>query len=263
MIIEGIDAAERICKFALHFDRHDPLVSATELHAHYHWQFGGNRLDGQDCGTLLQLQGPRFPWHPLDPVLLVDFVLGHFNGPKRTELMESEGLTRYPRILYNSQTRLVAPFFAELHQALSAAAFCPDALLAVSLRFAGLIRFRVLSPLRVETVPRGKACLLAHLADIRGLDLQRQQYVECGRRARPLSGPVPPAHGDRRVTCAVSRAKVRAPLASKGGIAPVRAERSRRRFRRRDDGAPTGHPRPQPRAPVPVRRSRCNRSGSA
>ena len=43
VVIEGIDAAERICKFALHFDRHDPLVSATELHAHYHWQFGGDR----------------------------------------------------------------------------------------------------------------------------------------------------------------------------------------------------------------------------
>ena len=107
VVIEGIDAAERICKFALHFDRHDPSVSATELHAHYHWQFGGNRLDGLDCGTLLQLQGPRFPWHPLDPVLLVDFVLGHFNGAKRTELMESGGLTRYPRILHSSQTRLV------------------------------------------------------------------------------------------------------------------------------------------------------------
>ena len=123
VVIEGKNAASEEFKFALHFDRHDPSIAAADLHAHYHWQIGGDRLDSQQFGTVLYLQGPRFPWHPLDPVLLVDFVLGHFHGAKRTDLMESVSSRRYPRILHASQTSFVAPFFAALHQALSADPF--------------------------------------------------------------------------------------------------------------------------------------------
>ena len=119
VVIDGINAKGDIHRYALHFDRHDPSVAATDLHAHYHWQVGGDLLDAQAFGTVLHLEGPRFPWHPLDPVLLVDFVLGHFHGAKRTELMEAAILTRYPRILYASQTLLVVPFFTALYQALT------------------------------------------------------------------------------------------------------------------------------------------------
>jgi hypothetical protein len=119
VVIDGINTKGDICRFALHFDRHDPSVTATDLHAHYHWQMGGYRMAAQDFGTILHLEGPRFPWHPLDPVLLVDFVLGHFHGAKRAELMEAAILTRYPRILYASQTVFVVPFFTALYQALN------------------------------------------------------------------------------------------------------------------------------------------------
>lgn len=119
VVIDGINARGDILRFALHFDRHEPSLTATDLHAHYHWQVGGDLLDAQEFGTVLHLEGPRFPWHPLDPVLLVDFVLGHFHGAKRTELMEAAVLTRYPRILYASQTSFVVPFFTALHQALT------------------------------------------------------------------------------------------------------------------------------------------------
>ena len=123
VVIDGINANGDVCRFALHFDRHDPSLTATDLHAHYHWQVGGDRLDTQELGTVLHLEGPRFPWHPLDPVLLIDFVLGHFHGAKRAELMEEAILTRYPRILYASQTSLVLPFFTSLHEALTTEPF--------------------------------------------------------------------------------------------------------------------------------------------
>lgn len=124
VVIEGLDEAAEVCRFALHFDRHDPTQISNELHAHYHWQVGGSRLDDRQFGTVMQLGGPRFPWHPIDPVLLVDFVLGHFYGTKRAELMQQGSLVRYPRILFSSQSLFVAPFFAALNAALSANPFC-------------------------------------------------------------------------------------------------------------------------------------------
>ena len=125
VVIDGINSEGNMFRFALHFDRHDPSLSSTDLHAHYHWQVGGDFLEDQQFGTVLHLEGPRFPWHPLDPVLLIDFVLGHFHGEKRAELMEAAVLTRYPRIFYASQQSLVAPFFAELHKTLVTDPFVP------------------------------------------------------------------------------------------------------------------------------------------
>lgn len=120
VIIEGMNDDAEIFKYALHFDRHDGTQESIELHSQYHWQVGGERLETQNFGTILQLQGPRFPYHPLDPALLIDFVLGHFNGRKRTELMSEADFIRYPRILYNSQSNFVVPFFTALHAAFTA-----------------------------------------------------------------------------------------------------------------------------------------------
>ncbi|CDX41187.1 hypothetical protein MPLDJ20_320052 [Mesorhizobium plurifarium] len=127
VLIEGLNNAGEICRFALHFDRHEPSQVANELHAHYHWQVGGKQLENQEFGTVFQMAGPRFPWHPIDPVLLVDFVLGHFYGTKRADLMQLSSLIRYPRILYDSQTSFVTPFFADLHQSLSTDPFVATA----------------------------------------------------------------------------------------------------------------------------------------
>lgn len=119
VIIEGVDAACDIFMYALHFDRHEAAEESIELHSRYHWQVGGDRVDAQNPGTLLQLQGPRFPYHPIDPALLIDFVLGHFNGNKRTELMSDANFVRYPRILYKSQSDFVVPFFNAVNSALN------------------------------------------------------------------------------------------------------------------------------------------------
>lgn len=119
VIIEGMNADCDEYLYALHFDRHDVSQDSIELHSEYHWQVGGERLETQDFGTLLQLQGPRFPYHPIDPALLIDFVLGHFNGHKRTELMSDVSFVRYPRILYRSQMNFVLPFFNAVHAAIN------------------------------------------------------------------------------------------------------------------------------------------------
>ena len=134
VVIDGMNKNGEICRFALHFDRHDPLVATTDLHALYHWQIGGDRLEAQEFGTVLHLEGPRFPWHPLDPVLLVDFILGHFHGAKRAELMELPSTTRYPRILHESTDFARRAVFRGATSSSDRGAFCRDAVLAVSLR---------------------------------------------------------------------------------------------------------------------------------
>jgi hypothetical protein len=127
VIIEGMNDASEVFMYALHFDRHDATQDSIELHSQYHWQVGGDRLEAQNFGTLLQLQGPRFPYHPIDPALLVDFVLGHFNGHKRSELMSEANFIRYPRILYKSQSNFVVPFFKAVYAAFNSnpIAHCP------------------------------------------------------------------------------------------------------------------------------------------
>lgn len=120
VVVDGINDDGEIVRFALHFDRHDPAHTSIDLHSRFHWQVGGDRLEGQTFGTVLHLQGPRFPSHPIDPVLLVDFVLGHFHGAERAKLLASPNLVRYRRILHAAQVSFVAPFFAAVNDALLA-----------------------------------------------------------------------------------------------------------------------------------------------
>lgn len=123
VVIDGLSQNGDDLRFALHFDRHDPAQASTELHAQYHWQVGGQRLDGMSITGLLVPEGPRFPSHPLDPVLLVDFVLSHFYGSKRTTLLTNPEYIRYRRLLVASQSRYVTPFFAQILAALAANPF--------------------------------------------------------------------------------------------------------------------------------------------
>jgi hypothetical protein len=123
VVIDGIATDDKPLRFALHFDRHDPSEASTDLHAHYHWQVGGKRMAGLETTGVLHLEGPRFPSHPLDPVLLVDFVLSHFHGGKRADLLTRPEFTRYRNLVYGSQTRYVTPFFKEIGEVLAAEIF--------------------------------------------------------------------------------------------------------------------------------------------
>lgn len=119
IVIDGLAAdGSAVRRFALHFDRHPEDQESTELHATYHWQVGGSRLDDWELGNAMFLEGPRFPSHPIDPILLVDFVLSHFNGAKRAELMTAKFI-RYRRVLHSVQGRYVAPFFAAISASLA------------------------------------------------------------------------------------------------------------------------------------------------
>lgn len=119
IVIDALDVDAQLLRFALHFDKHDVSQVSTDLHSHYHWQLGGNRLDECEIKGLLVLEGPRFPSHPLDPILLLDFVLGHFHGEVRSRLLNDPTLIAYSRLLHSSQRRYVAPFFEEIVQAMS------------------------------------------------------------------------------------------------------------------------------------------------
>ncbi|MFO1150986.1 MAG: hypothetical protein U1E62_21635 [Alsobacter sp.] len=128
VVIDGLASdGGAVRRFALHFDRHPDGQASTELHATYHWQVGGSQLDDMELGNALFLEGPRFPSHPIDPVLLVDFVLGHFNGAKRSELL-TQHYVRYRRLLHGVQSCFVAPFFAAISAALAAENFEPTGL---------------------------------------------------------------------------------------------------------------------------------------
>lgn len=123
VVVDGVAAdGSTVRRFAMHFDRHPSDQPGTDLHAAYHWQVGGSRFDGWHLGDVLMLQGPRFPSHPLDPILLVDFVLGHFHGAKRAELLTAK-FVRYRRLLHRSQQRLIRPFFSSISRALEADKF--------------------------------------------------------------------------------------------------------------------------------------------
>lgn len=123
IVVDGLTQDSQDLRFALHFDRHDPVQTSIELHAHYHWQVGGHRLDGINIAGFLALEAPRFPSHPLDPVLFVDFLLSHFNGRKRTELLNQPEFIRYRRLLFASQETYVLPFFDEISRALATRPF--------------------------------------------------------------------------------------------------------------------------------------------
>ncbi len=130
VVIRGLDRQANVLTFAMHLDRHDPKQSSNELHSTYHWQVGGDKIASCTFGSVVHLQGPRFPSPPLDPMLFIDFVLGHFNGTKRASLMSEAAFVRYRRLLHQSQTLFVMPFFQSILATLQADPLEPNALWA-------------------------------------------------------------------------------------------------------------------------------------
>lgn len=105
---------------AWHFDRHaHPPASNSPSHPTYHFQFGGwglkeiaNKIDG-----VIVLDTPRYFAPPMDPIIAVDVLLSHFNGPKWHTIRNSE--TRYIDIVRRAQARLWKPYFDKISNDLS------------------------------------------------------------------------------------------------------------------------------------------------
>lgn len=100
---------------AWHFDRHAYAPAASgACHPTYHWQFGGWGLkDVSDAiQGVLVTDAPRLFAPPMDPVLAVDFLLSHFNGPEWNDVRNND--PRYNSIVRNSQARLWKPYFGAI-----------------------------------------------------------------------------------------------------------------------------------------------------
>lgn len=104
---------------AWHFDRHPhPPVDDSPCHPAYHFQFGGRALKEvtDKIDGVLILDTPRYFAPPMDPILAVDVLLSHFNGPKWHTVRNDD---RYVGIVRRAQGRLWKPYFGEISNDLS------------------------------------------------------------------------------------------------------------------------------------------------
>lgn len=105
---------------AWHFDRQPhPPADDSPCHPTYHFQFGGwglkevmDKIDG-----VLIVDAPRHFAPPMDPILAVDVLLSHFNGPKWHTIRNNEN--RYVTIVRRAQARLWKPYFDKISSDLS------------------------------------------------------------------------------------------------------------------------------------------------
>ena len=98
-----------------HFDRHAyPLAENSPCHPAFHFQFGGSTLRGisDNIAGILLLEAPRHSAPPMDPILAIDVLVSHFNGPKWHELRNQD--RRYLTIVRRAQSRLWKPYFESI-----------------------------------------------------------------------------------------------------------------------------------------------------
>lgn len=105
---------------AWHFDRHPyPPANNSPCHPTYHFQFGGQELKEvtDKIDGVVILDTPRYFAPPMDPILAVDVLLSHFNGPKWHTVRNNE--PRYVSIVRRAQARLWKPYFDQISSDLS------------------------------------------------------------------------------------------------------------------------------------------------
>lgn len=100
-----------------HLDRHISSVGNGETkytHPIYHFQFGGNIMEGKGdlFGNSLILPAPRIMYPPMDAILGIDFILKNYLN--RTRIIKLINDPQYLQIVRNSQIRLWKPFFISL-----------------------------------------------------------------------------------------------------------------------------------------------------
>ncbi len=102
-------------KSVWHFDTHKHLPTPNGMcHPRFHWQFGGHGLKDivNQIKGILVTESPRLFSPPMDPILAIDFLLSHFNGPDWNLLRQNE--PRYRRIVKEAQKRLWHPYFNKI-----------------------------------------------------------------------------------------------------------------------------------------------------
>lgn len=110
--------ASHLCTW--HLDRHITGGHVpVDLHPLYHFQYGGRGMVPVHgfLGQTLLLEAPRLIHPPLDAVLAVDFVLGHYGGAGRAVLLKDAG---YRQRIREAQRRLWRPIDEALSRAWNA-----------------------------------------------------------------------------------------------------------------------------------------------
>lgn len=117
--IRGLKGSRELVS-AWHFDRHaHPPANNSPSHPTYHFQFGGQGLKSiaDNIDGVIILDTPRYFAPPMDPILVVDVLLSHFNGPKWHTIRNNEA--RYIDIVRRAQARLWKPYFDKISSDLS------------------------------------------------------------------------------------------------------------------------------------------------
>ena len=90
-----------------HFDRREP--NGKQLEPLYHFQVGGRyRTSDENCWLPEQIEVPRFPYPPVDLILLCEFVLVNF-FPKQSEQLRKK--PEWKSLVRKSQELFLKPYF--------------------------------------------------------------------------------------------------------------------------------------------------------
>jgi hypothetical protein len=110
-VVDLQDGGVQDLRTAWHIDTHVHLES-RDVHPRFHFQFGGDRLDGIDesIRAILVPEAPRLPMAPMDAVLAVDFVLSHYFGALWKTLRDSN--PQYRRLVHAATLRYWTEYFA-------------------------------------------------------------------------------------------------------------------------------------------------------
>lgn len=89
--IIGFDENANEYFYAWHLDKNISSSEPKYTHPYYHFQGGGQRLEGKSTGDILLIDFPRIPHPPMDLFLGIHFIINNFVSskeyPKKVELL--------------------------------------------------------------------------------------------------------------------------------------------------------------------------------
>lgn len=116
IVLIGMDCGKDVHN-AWHFDFHSTLGDETFAHPMFHCQNGGRNLRTSpndssnpiETGEIFLVESPRIAHPPLDPVLAIDFVVGHFLG--NSDLNKLHNTREFRHALQTSMKAVWKPYY--------------------------------------------------------------------------------------------------------------------------------------------------------
>lgn len=102
--IVGYDEDAKEYNYAWHLDKNITSADPKYTHPYYHFQGGGQKLEGMHTGEILLIDFPRIPHPPMDLFLGLHFIINNFisskDVPKKLNLLNDHD---YQSIIIDSQ----------------------------------------------------------------------------------------------------------------------------------------------------------------